>query len=224
MLQVENLTFQYPNTSTPIFQDLLFSLCAGSSAAIVGPSGSGKSTFFQLLTGALPAFQGKISFQGREIDSSLVTYMMQKDLLLPWKTVYENVRLIDELGKEKKKASSERALQLIARVGLSDSLHLYPKSLSFGMRQRASLARALLRCRPFLFLDEAFSAVDPYQKKELHALVLEEQTKRQFTLLVITHDLEEAYSVGKSVYFLSKGKLHKAPSKEAFHSFFTGEV
>lgn len=219
MLQVKNLTFQYPKSPKPLFQDLQFSLGRGSSAAIVGPSGSGKSTLFQLLTGALSGFEGNILLNGLPINPSLITYMMQKDLLLSWKTVYENVLLIEELG-EKNRESKGDALELIERVGLIDVLHQYPKNLSFGMRQRASLARALFRRRPFLFLDEAFSSVDPYQKKELHALVLEEQSKYAFTLLVITHDLEEAYSVGKTVYFLSEGMLHQAPSKELFHSFF----
>jgi NitT/TauT family transport system ATP-binding protein len=217
MLEVKHLKFRYPQSS--LFHQLSFSLEKGSSLSILGPSGSGKTTLFQLLTGVLSPEEGAISFEGEPLKTHKITYMMQRDLLLPWKTLFENVMLFGQLG-EGEVVCPEEAKRLLEKVGLLNACSLYPKQLSKGMKQRASLVRALLRKKPLLFLDEAFSSVDFECKEMLHELVLEEQVKQGFTLLVITHDPEEAYKLGKDVYLLSKGALHKAPSKEEFALFW----
>ena len=211
MLQVENLSFSYPGRS--IFQDLTFSASPGSSTAILGASGSGKTTLFQLLSGVLRPDKGVIKLEGKEGAAGFqkITYMMQKDLLLPWKTVYENILLLATLGS--KKALKEEALAYLSQVGLLESANLYPHQLSVGMRQRVSFARALMLKRPFLFLDEPFSSIDSMQKKELYTLILEAKKCFGFTLFLITHDFDEAYALCDKVLFLSEGNLRVAPTK-----------
>lgn len=211
MLQVENLSFSYPGRS--IFRDLSFSAKSGSSTAILGASGSGKTTLFQLLSGVLLPDKGVIKLEGKEGSEGFqkITYMMQKDLLLPWKTVYENILLLANLGPNK--AVKEEAMTYLKHVGLLGSANLYPHQLSVGMRQRVSLARALMLKRSFLFLDEPFSSIDFVQKKELYALLLEAKKRFDFTLFLITHDFDEAYALCDRVLFLSEGKLRLAPSK-----------
>ncbi len=211
MLQVENLSFSYPER--PIFQDLTFSAEMGSSTAILGSSGSGKTTLFQLLSGVLSPDKGAIKLEGKEGFEGFqkITYMMQKDLLLPWKNVYENILLLASLGL--KKVVKEEVMGYLKQVGLLESAHLYPHQLSTGMRQRVSLARALMLKRPFLFLDEPFSSVDLRQKKDLYALVLEAKNRFGFTLFLITHDFEEAYALCDRVLFLKEGGLRLAPPK-----------
>lgn len=127
---------------------------------------------------------------------------MQEDLLLPWRTVEQNLQLIYELeGKTKEIAP------LLHRLGLRGKENIYPKALSFGMRQRVSLARALLLQRPLLLLDEPFSALDPKRKKELFELVKQEQGDR--ALLFITHDIMDACALAHRILLLKNGSIQK---------------
>jgi NitT/TauT family transport system ATP-binding protein len=220
MLQVEDLSFQFSNQC--LLKQISFSVKNGTSVAILGASGSGKTTLFKLLTGLLSFQKGLIAIQGKPPKEArhLISYMMQDDLLLPWKTVLENVCLAGKLGKATISPLMDAALALLERVGLLPYASYYPHQLSGGMRQRASLARALLLNKPYLLLDEPFCSVDSLQKKELHHLVLELQKERKMVFLLITHDIFEAYALCDQVFFLSEGILIEGIGHEDFQRSF----
>lgn len=212
MLAIQNVTFDYGQKR--IFEDLHFTLGFHETAALLGPSGCGKTTLFHLIAGMLPVQQGKIIFQkdDKKMRSSLLTYMMQKDLLLPWKTTLENVLVVQKFVSKDKRLLEKKALHLLKRMDLLDTKDLYPHQLSGGMRQRVALARALLLERPLLLLDEPFAHVDYEQRLSLYALLQELQQEQGFSMLLITHDQQDALHLADTVYEFKRGSLIKRSS------------
>ena len=160
MLTIENLTFSYGKKR--ILHNLPLKVKRGEFAAILGPSGCGKTTLFRLIVGLQHAKQGSIQLKESP------AYLSQENTLLPWRTVFSNVLLPTQLGKNS--PQKEQALQLIKEVGLEGSEDAYPSELSGGMKQRALLARALIQKRSFLLLDEPFSSLDYFAKEEFYVL------------------------------------------------------
>jgi putative hydroxymethylpyrimidine transport system ATP-binding protein len=183
-----------------IFHDLDLTLLAGSFTCLLGPSGVGKSTLLRYLANLVEGdVSGTITCSDNRPLSGRVAYMAQQDLLLPWRTVRENVVLGAVLRGEK--PEYDKASQLLADVGLSDAADLRPAELSGGMKQRAALARTLMEDRPVVLMDEPFSALDPVNRlrlQELAAMVL-----RGKTVLLVTHDPLEALRLGDHVHVLS---------------------
>lgn len=226
MLQIERLTFGYLKKS--LLKDVNLSIKRGDTVSIVGPSGSGKTTFFRLISGLAIPKSGLISLSDKiEVKqrSPLISYMMQEDLLLPWKTLIDNLMVVFDLEnsfwcsrflksyKSRKEIFRKKALQIIEDVGLSGFENYYPMELSGGMRQRASLARSLLFKRPLLLLDEPFGAIDVFKRKDLYSLLNKIKEKYQLTILFITHDLNDAFYLSNHIYLLDDGVL-KRYSKE----------
>ncbi|MEX0961385.1 MAG: ATP-binding cassette domain-containing protein [Simkaniaceae bacterium] len=175
----------------PVLKNVSFEIKRGESVALVGPSGSGKTTLFNLIAKIYPLQKG-------EIHCSLpLTYMMQEDLLLPWKNVQKNVCFGQRRGKKEARA-------LLRRMGLESFEMSYPHQLSGGMKQRVSLARALYLKRPFLLLDEPFHSLDPNCKNQLYALVREIE---DLSLFFITHDYEEAKLLARRILIIEEGKV-----------------
>lgn len=196
MLTIEDLFFSYGDR--PTIDGLSLHLPRNSITTIIGGSGSGKTTLFKLIAGLLTPHKGKITLTGP------LSYMMQEDLLLPWRTTLENIALPKELGRGFKE--HDVADKLCNDVGLSDFKDCYPHELSGGMRQRVALARALLQKRPLLLLDEPFGALDVALREQMYSLLLEIPNK---TLLLITHDFRDALTLSDTIYLLSEGKLTK---------------
>lgn len=173
--------------------------------SIVGPSGCGKTTLLNLICGLLPPTAGSVLWHGRELAGvpPRVGYMLQKDLLLPWRTAMQNVMLsleVRQVGRRERLATARR---LLDRLGLGDFADYYPSALSGGMRQRVALARTFASDPEVLLLDEPFSALD-FQTK----ILIERDTARlvrgeRRSLLLITHDVEEAVSLSDRVIVLS---------------------
>ncbi len=182
-----------------------FDLGEGEIVSVVGPSGCGKTTLLNLICGLLPPTAGSVLWHGRELAGvpPRVGYMLQKDLLLPWRTAVQNVTLgleVKRVGGRERLATAHRLLDHLGLAGFAD---YYPSALSGGMRQRVALARTLASDPEVLLLDEPFSALD-FQTK----ILIERDTARlvrgeRRSLLLITHDVEEAVSLSDRVIVLS---------------------
>lgn len=182
-----------------------FDLGEGEIVSIVGPSGCGKTTLLNLICGLLPPTAGSVLWHGRELAGvpPRVGYMLQKDLLLPWRTAIQNVTLGLEVRQVSRRERLAAAHRLLDRLGLGGFADYYPSALSGGMRQRVALARTFASDPEVLLLDEPFSALD-FQTK----ILIERDTARlvrgeRRSLLLITHDVEEAVSLSDRVIVLS---------------------
>jgi NitT/TauT family transport system ATP-binding protein len=178
----------------------------GQFVSLVGPSGSGKTTLLNILAGLLTPTRGEITITGENpagTGSPVVGYMTQHDTLLPWRTALKNVAFPLELAKVPKQERLSRAGALLDRVGLADFAGHYPYQLSGGMRQRVSLARALIYGPPVLLLDEPFGALDSTTRLALHQVLLEVANDLGTTVLLVTHDLAEAVSLSDRVLALA---------------------
>ena len=182
-----------------IFHDLDLTLPANSFTCLLGPSGVGKSTLLRYLAGLVDGdANGDITCSDAKPLSGRVAYMAQQDLLLPWRTVRQNVVLGAVLRNQR--PDLDRADALINDVGLSDAAHLRPAELSGGMKQRAALARTLMEDRPVVLMDEPFSALDPLNRMRLQDLAA--RVLRGKTVLLVTHDPLEALRIGDRVHVL----------------------
>jgi NitT/TauT family transport system ATP-binding protein len=189
----------------PVIADLSFTLQAGTIVSVVGPSGCGKTTLLNVLSGLIAPSAGSISWYGQPLRGMppQVGYMLQKDLLFPWRTALANVMLGLEIKGAARDDAKRRAHALLDQLGLHGFASHYPATLSGGMRQRVALARTLVNDPQVLLLDEPFAALD-FQTK----LVIEGDTARLVrsqhrSVLLITHDIEEAVSLSDRVIVLS---------------------
>lgn len=165
--------------------------------SVLGISGSGKTTLFHLISGMLTPEEGII-----ETDSK-IGYMMQKDLLMPWKTVIDNIALPLILKGVNKKDAYKKVSSYLGQFGLTGTGDFYPNTLSGGMRQRAALLRTYLQSGEVLLLDEPFSSVDAITRHQLHRWLLEIFNELSLSILLITHDIEEALLLSDRIYVLA---------------------
>lgn len=207
-LSVSNLSKSYldNNQKVDVFLNLDMSLDKGSFVSLIGPSGSGKSTFLNLIAGIESPDTGKIYLDGKDITntSGNVGYMFQKDLLLPWRTLEQNVRLGCDLRGMDKKATSNKTREWLERFGLQDFANHFPHQLSGGMRQRGALLRTILFGQSNLLLDEPFGALDALTRREMQYWLLSIWNEMQNTVLFVTHDIEEAILLSDKIIVLSK--------------------
>lgn len=195
LIRVEHVDKSYG--STEILKDISLTVRRGEFVSVLGPSGSGKSTLFNIITNLAPSDRGTIGVNGE------IGYMQQKDLLLPWKTVLDNIVLPLDLKGMDKKASRAKADELIDRIGLRGYEGKYPSQLSGGMKQRASFLRTFLASGEIMLLDEPFGALDSITKGHMQKWLLEVQEALNVTILFITHDIEEAIFLSDRIYVLS---------------------
>ncbi|NQS75584.1 MAG: ABC transporter ATP-binding protein [Peptococcaceae bacterium] len=172
---------------------------------ILGPSGCGKSTLFNIISGLMQPDQGHVYIDGRDITGRMgrVSYMRQKDLLLPSLNILENVSIPLVLrGLPRKKASAEAAKHL-HQFGLEGFEKYYPRQLSGGMRQRAAMLRTFLFSSDILLLDEPFVSLDAITKRKMHAWLIDVFKAIKPTVMFITHDVDEALYLCDKIYVLS---------------------
>lgn len=174
--------------------------------SIVGPSGCGKSTIFNIIAGLLKPTNGKVIVCGEEIDQTTghVGYMMQKDLLLPWRSILDNVTLGLEVKGISKKDRGDIAMDYLDRYGLASFAEAYPSTLSGGMRQRVALIRTLVTQPDIILLDEPFSALDYQTRLILEDEILSILKSEGKTGVLITHDIEEAIAISDRIAVMSK--------------------
>jgi putative hydroxymethylpyrimidine transport system ATP-binding protein len=191
--------------SLEVIHNLTLTVKPGEFVTMIGPSGCGKSTVFNILVGLEEASAGEIRLDGslHSPRSHQFAYMPQRDALLPWRTILDNVILGLELQGVPKRTARTDALDLFEAFGLKGFEKSYPFELSGGMRQRAALLRTVLTQRPLLLLDEPFGALDALTRSSLQEWLLQLQARLGRTILFITHDVEEAILLSDRVYVLS---------------------
>lgn len=208
LLQLQDIGMAYHtlNGEIPALSHISFSINEGEFVSLVGPSGCGKSTILNLIAGLLKPEQGAITMQGIPLEKSPVTigYMLQKDHLFEWRTIYENVILGLEIQKKLTKDRLDRVEQLLKDYGLEDFKQARPSQLSGGMRQRAALIRTLALEPSLLLLDEPFSALDYQTRLNVSDDIGKIIKKEGKTALLVTHDISEAISMSDRVIVLTK--------------------
>ncbi len=190
---------------TRVLRGLTLHADRGEFVSIVGPSGCGKSTLFNIITGLVAPTAGAIRVNGVDVTgttSEHIGYVLQKDLLFPWRTVLENVILGLEVRGTGKKEARERARQLFAAYKLEGYEDNYPADLSGGMRQRAALMRTMVTDPDIILMDEAYKALDYPLKIALEGELLETARATGKTVVAVTHDIEEAVTMSDRVYIL----------------------
>lgn len=204
MLKFNNVTFKYPQDDYIMLKELSFSVEKGEFISIIGTSGCGKSTIFRLINGLEKMQSGEIFINGDSIKNikNYSAFMPQKDLLFPWRNIGDNISLPLELKKIPKSEREKKVMDILKEVGLAQYKDKFPKDLSGGMRQRVSFARTLLTGSELLLLDEPFSALDSLTKISMQEWLLEEWKHFNKTILFITHDVEEAIFLSKSIFVI----------------------
>lgn len=203
-LEVKDVTYSYDNVTT-IIKDIDLTLNDGELVCLLGVSGGGKSTLFHIIAGLNTPQQGRVLLNGEDItgQSGKVSYMLQKDMLLPYRTVVDNVALPMIIKGMKKKEARKIASKYFEQFGLEGTQKLYPAELSGGMRQRAALLRTYLFSGNVALLDEPFSALDTLTKGEMHRWYLDVMDDIKLSTIFITHDIDEAILLSDRIYLLS---------------------
>ena len=200
-LTVQNISKSFPGKGgdVNVLDDLSFSINERDFVSIIGPSGCGKTTIFNIIAGLLEPDGGTITYRGKEIESlrGRVGYMMQKDLLFPWRTVMGNVLLGLETRGVDQKEAEEKAREYLKQFGLAGFENAYPKTLSGGMRQRVALIRTLIMDPDILLLDEPFSALDYQTRLYLEGVLKDAVQKFNKTVILVTHDIDEAVALSR---------------------------
>ncbi|MBR5266059.1 MAG: ABC transporter ATP-binding protein [Clostridia bacterium] len=199
------MKYQSKDGEVEALRDISFSISPGEFVSIIGPSGCGKSTLLSIIAGLIKPTAGKVYINGVDIGGNKVNigYMPQKDSLLPFRTIRENVFLGLEIQGKKTKENMQYGEELLKTYGLGEFMNKYPSQLSGGMRQRAALIRTLVIRPEILLLDEAFSALD-YQTRlavanDIHSIIKKEGK----TAIMVTHDIGESVSMSERVLVLS---------------------
>ena len=203
MLSARRLTKHFG--ARAIFEDLDLTVPRGGFTVLLGPSGCGKSTLFNVLTGAVTRSRGEVHWEGRRLSNLAHTaaYMHQKDLLLPWMNLLENAMLPAVIARKDQGETRKRAKALLVRFGLEGCGAMAPKEASGGMRQRCALVRTLMFERELVLLDEPLSALDAITRSGLQQVLLRLQSEFSRTILMITHDVEEALLLADEVWICS---------------------
>jgi ABC-type nitrate/sulfonate/bicarbonate transport system ATPase subunit len=189
----------------PVLRGVNLTVRPGEFVTIIGPSGCGKSTLFNIISGVVLPDKGRVHVNGEPANGrvGLVGYMPQKDLLMPWRTVIDNVILGMEVAGVSRQDARREALPLIAEFGLEGFESSYPYALSGGMRQRAAFLRTVLFKKDILLLDEPFGALDALTRQAMHEWLLGVWEKLGMTIVFVTHDVEEATFLSDRVYVMS---------------------
>jgi ABC-type nitrate/sulfonate/bicarbonate transport system ATPase subunit len=207
-LQVENVRHAFG--ATPALASTSLEVREGEFVSLVGPSGCGKSTLFNIVSGLIQPSEGRVLLEGRDVTGSTghVGYMLQKDLLLPWRTVTGNIVLGASLTGRATKRDRAEAIALAARYGLGEFVDHYPHALSGGMRQRVALMRTLAVHKDVMLLDEPFGALDSQTRLRMQQWLLDVWANEGRTVLFITHDVDEAIFLSDRVLVMSARPGH----------------
>jgi nitrate/nitrite transport system ATP-binding protein len=209
-LEISGLTVRFPNSPVPVLNDIHLRIAKGEYVAVIGHSGCGKSTLLNVIAGLLPASGGGVMLEGREVtepgpDRAVV---FQNHSLLPWLTCYENIKLAVDQTLSRKLSRAERhdwVLRNLALVRMTAAKDKKPGEISGGMKQRIGIARALAMQPKVLLLDEPFGALDALTRAHLQDQVMQIHAELGTTVVMITHDVDEAVLLSDKIVMLTNG-------------------
>ena len=203
-LEITNVSLTLGDT--PVLDDISLHVAKGEFVSILGPSGCGKSSLFRLLTGALTPDRGAISVNGVAPASrpEAFAFMPQRDALMPWRRIIDNVILGLEVQGMDRDAARVKVRPLFPAFGLEGFAQHYPAQLSGGMRQRAALLRTIVQDRPVQLLDEPFGALDALTRAEMQGWLEHRWQAAHWTTLLVTHDVREAVALSDRIYVFSR--------------------
>lgn len=206
-LEVRNVSLAFGDNQ--VLRDVSIHLKEGELVCLLGVSGGGKTTLFNVISGLLRPDNGQVFLDGEDVTGQpgRISYMLQKDLLLPYRTIEDNVALPLMLRGMKKKEARAQAAALFAQFGLEGTEKKWPGQLSGGMRQRAALLRTYLFSQNVALLDEPFSALDTLTKSSVHEWYLKVMEDIRLSTLFITHDIDEAILLSDRIYLLMDGRI-----------------
>ena len=221
-VKFENVTHLYG--SVQVLENLNFEIEENIITAIIGKSGSGKSTLLQIINGLIIPSKGTVSVFGNKLDYNRIHetrlhmgYSVQGTGLFPHMTAYDNIYLLAKIAGKSKAKVDERIDMLLKFVNLDPSFKTkYPYQLSGGEQQRVGICRAMILNPKIFLLDEAFGALDPTTKFDIHRELLELQHHEPRTIVMVTHDMHEAMKLADRIMFLEKGVIQQYGSKDEF--------
>ncbi|MDU2459159.1 MAG: ABC transporter ATP-binding protein [Clostridium sp.] len=181
-----------------ILRDINIEVKEGELVSILGPSGSGKSTIFNILTNLINSDRGEVEVNGD------LSYMYQKDMMVPWKKVIDNIGIPLIFKGNSKKNAREEVKKHIDEFGLNGFEYKYPSQLSGGMKQRANFLKTYLTSNDIMLLDEPFGALDSITRRKMQKWLLDLTKEINSTILLITHDIEEAILLSNRIYIISE--------------------
>jgi NitT/TauT family transport system ATP-binding protein len=204
MIDVDSVTIDYGQGDKTVraVEDISFHLDKGDSVALIGPSGCGKSTLLFALCGLLKPHSGSITIGGKEVDAPRreVALILQNAGLLPWKTVWQNANLSLRLNGD---FPRQNAAEVLAHVGLDNVMTRFPAELSEGMKRRVGIARALSTSPSVLLMDEPLASLDTLTREKIQDLFLNLWHENGFSLVLVTHNIEEAAFLGSKIIVLT---------------------
>ncbi len=212
LVDLDKVSLSYTPEDSLVLAETSLRIQEGEFVAIVGPSGCGKSTILKLISGLISSQTGDVLVEGKAVKGAvkIVGLAFQNPTLLPWRTTLDNVLLPLEVVephrfqfKAKKQEYIKKAKALLNRVGLSGAEEKFPWELSGGMQQRANLCRALIHEPKLLLLDEPFGALDAFTREELWGVLRDLWQLQKFTVVLVTHDLQESVFLADTVYVMS---------------------
>lgn len=225
MIKVENLSKTFHVGQPKAVDEISFILEKGSIGCIIGTSGCGKTTTLKMINRLVEPTSGTIWVEGKkanELDAVQwrrgIGYVIQKAGLLPHLTVAQNISLLSSILKRDQAFILTRVQELMEIINMPyERFHdRYPYELSGGQQQRVGIARALMENPPVLLMDEPFGALDPITRKSLHEELISLNKKLKKTILIVTHDMSEAFDLGDKVILMNKGLIVQEGSKEEF--------
>lgn len=205
MIYADALCKHFDNGNLEVLDNISFHVDDGDSIAIIGPSGCGKTTLLYILSGLIRHFSGTVIINGKEIKgpSRKTAFILQDFGLLPWKTVWQNVCLGMKINGFSKKEQNETAEKLLLNLGLLQHKDYYPARLSGGEKQRVAIARSLALNPEILLMDEPFSSLDTFAREKLQNILTKIWHANRLTMIIVTHNIEEAVFLGKKIIVLS---------------------
>ncbi|WP_294912563.1 ABC transporter ATP-binding protein [Tatumella sp. UBA2305] len=198
-----------------VLNDISLSVSQGETVALLGASGCGKSTLLNIISGLMVPERGEIMLQGQPLSEFnrwyKLGYLFQEDRLLPWRTVRQNVNFGLETSRLSKDERHSRVAEVLKLVGLQTFADAWPHQLSGGMRSRVALARSLVAEPEILLMDEPFSKLDPQIRSAMHDELLRIRKLKNMTIVIVTHDVEEAVVLADRVIILKPhpGRIHQ---------------